>query len=52
MKEVMEKIEKIKKVTGNKDISLSLEDLEKDFDPNDYDEMMQVKLIIRRHSCY
>ena len=41
-KEINDKIEKLKKVTDNSELGLSIEDLEKDFDPDDYENKMQV----------
>lgn len=38
--EIMQKIEKLKETTGNKSLALNMEDLEGDFDPKKYDEMM------------
>ena len=46
-KEINDKIEKLKKVTGNSELGLSIEDLEKDFDPDDYENKMQV--LIQQH---
>ena len=40
--EILGKIEKLKEITGNQDIEFNEEDLEKDFDPEEYDRMMQV----------
>ena len=37
----MEKIDKIKKITGNEDLNLDIDDLDKDFDANEYDKRMQ-----------
>lgn len=42
-KEIEKKLEKIKKITGNEDLKLTLDDLEKDFDPDEYEKRMQVK---------
>uniref|UniRef100_A0A0K0DVP8 Protein KRI1 homolog n=1 Tax=Strongyloides stercoralis TaxID=6248 RepID=A0A0K0DVP8_STRER len=39
-KEIEEKLEKLKKVSGKEEINFSIEDLEKDFDPVEYDEKM------------
>lgn len=41
-KEIQEKIDKLKKISGLDDIKLTVEDLEKDFDPDEYDKKMQV----------
>lgn len=40
-KEIMDKLEKIKQVTGNKELGLHLDDLDKDFDADEYDRKMQ-----------
>jgi len=40
-KEILNKIEKIKQVTGNSNLGLNVDDLEKDFDPNEYEKRMQ-----------
>jgi len=37
----VEKLEKIKQVTGNKELALHLDDLDKDFDADEYDRKMQ-----------
>ncbi|XP_067004605.2 protein KRI1 homolog [Anabrus simplex] len=39
-KELMEKIEKIKLITGNNDLGFKDEDLEEDFNPEEYDKRM------------
>ena len=41
-KEIQDKIEKLKRITGNYDLKLNVEDLDKDFDPDDYENKMQV----------
>ena len=41
-KEIQDKIEKLKKVTGMQDIKLTVEDLEKDFDPDEYEKTIEV----------
>ena len=41
-KEIQDKIEKLKKVTGMEDIKLTVEDLEKDFDPDEYEKTIEV----------
>lgn len=41
-KEIMEKIEQLKRITGNEDLGFTPEDIEGDFDAQKYDEMMQV----------
>lgn len=40
-KEIMDKLDKIKKITGNEHISLNIEDLERDFDADEYERKMQ-----------
>ena len=40
-KEIEEKLDKLKEITGNDDIGLNIDDLEDDFDPNEYDQKMQ-----------
>ena len=40
-REIMDKIELIKEVTGNTDIGFAPEDIEEDFDPDKYDKMMK-----------
>lgn len=40
--EIMDKIDRLKEVTGNQSLGLSLEDLEGDFDPKKHDEIMKV----------
>lgn len=40
-KEIETKLEKIKKITGNEDLKLTVDDLEKEFDPEDYEKKMQ-----------
>ncbi|CEF68745.1 Protein KRI1 homolog [Strongyloides ratti] len=39
-KEIEEKLEKLKKIAGKDEINFSIEDLEKDFDPVEYDQKM------------
>lgn len=39
-KEITDKLEKLKKITGNEDLKLTLEDLEKEFEPNEYEKKM------------
>jgi len=40
-KEIMKKLETLKKITGNADMELNEEDIEGDFDPQEYDKKMQ-----------
>jgi len=40
-KEIMKKLETLKKITGNEDMELNEEDIEGDFDPEKYDKKMQ-----------
>merc|ERR1712156_916541 len=39
-KEILEKIEKLRKITGNDELAFKDEDLEDDFDPDKHDERM------------
>ena len=39
-KEILDKIEKLRKITGNEELAFKDEDLEEDFDPDKYDERM------------
>ena len=39
-KEILEKIERLRKITGNEELAFKDEDLEEDFDPDKYDERM------------
>ena len=39
-KEINDKLEKIKKITGNHDLKLDIDELDKDFDPEDYEKKM------------
>ncbi|XP_041984558.1 protein KRI1 homolog [Aricia agestis] len=41
LKEIREKIEKIKEVTGNQDLAFKEEDIESDFDPAEHDRRMR-----------
>jgi len=43
--EILDKIEKLKEITGNATLGFSTEDIDDDFDPKKHDEMMQVKFI-------
>ena len=45
-KEIMDKIDKLKRITGNSELKLSIEDLEKDFDPDEYENKMRVGLCL------
>lgn len=40
-KEIEAKLEKIKKITGNEDLKLSVDDLEREFDPDEYEKKME-----------
>ncbi|XP_019631398.1 PREDICTED: protein KRI1 homolog [Branchiostoma belcheri] len=40
-KEILDKLDHLKEITGNQDIGFNQADLEGDFDPKKYDEMMQ-----------
>merc|ERR1712029_937304 len=39
-KEIMDKLEKLKQITGNDDMDLDEDDIEGDFDPEKYDKKM------------
>ena len=39
-KEILEKIQKLRKITGNDELAFKDEDLEDDFDPDKHDERM------------
>lgn len=41
LKEIQEKLAKIKEVTGNEDLAFREEDMESDFDPNEHDKRMK-----------
>ncbi|XP_047997053.1 protein KRI1 homolog [Leguminivora glycinivorella] len=41
LKEIQEKIAKIKEVTGNQELAFREEDMESDFDPNEHDKRMK-----------
>lgn len=41
-REIMDKIERLKAVTGNPSVGFNEKDLEEDFDPQRHDDMMQV----------
>lgn len=40
--EIMDKLKKIKEITGNASVGFSDKDLEDDFDPDNYDSLMKV----------
>jgi protein KRI1 len=42
--EIMEKIEKLKEVTGNSSLDFTENDIEEDFDAEQYDKMMKVNI--------
>lgn len=44
--EILDKIEKLREITGNRDLALDEAELDKDFDPEEYDRMMQVSRLI------
>ena len=41
-KEIMDKLNKIKEITGNATVGFSEKDIQGDFDPTEYDRKMQV----------
>ena len=43
-KEIQDKIEKLKRITGNYDLKLNVEDLDRDFDPDEYENKMEVSI--------
>lgn len=43
--EIEKKLERLKKMAGD-DIPISIDDLEGDFDPKEYDKRMQVRLSV------
>merc|ERR550534_678478 len=46
-KEILEKIQKLRKITGNDELAFKDEDLEDDFDPDKHDERMKTwKMIL------
>jgi hypothetical protein len=44
-KEIMDKIEQLKRITGNENVGFSSEDLDGNFNPQEYDELMQVTAV-------
>lgn len=42
VQEIMDKIKQLQEATGNKDLEFTDKDLEGDFDPEKYDDRMQV----------
>jgi hypothetical protein len=44
--EILDKIEKLREVTGNSSLDFTEHDIEDDFDAEQYDKMMKVKIII------
>lgn len=40
--EILEQLEKLKKVTGNATVGFDEDDIKGDFDPNKHDELMKV----------
>lgn len=41
-REIMDKLDKLREITGDPDLEFEEEDLETDFDPQKHDEMMKV----------
>jgi protein KRI1 len=50
-KEIEDKIEKLKKTTGINDLKLSVEDLDKDFDPDEYEKQIEVFTFFALFPC-
>jgi protein KRI1 len=50
-KEIEDKIEKLKKTTGINDLKLSVEDLDKDFDPDEYEKQIEVFIFFALFLC-
>ena len=48
----MEKLDKIKEITGNASVGFSQIDLEEDFDPDNYDKLMTVLMIFTKNLAY
>jgi protein KRI1 len=42
-KEIYDKMNRLKTVAGDEDLSVNIDDLDADFDPKEYDRRMQVK---------
>lgn len=45
-KEIENKIEKLKKISGLENMKITVEDLEKDFDPDEYDKQIEVYIYL------
>lgn len=44
-KEIFEKLQKLKEITGQNELFVDPDELDKDFDPADYDKKMKVGLL-------
>ena len=45
-KEILNKMSRLKAVAGDDNLAVNIEDLDKDFDPKEYDRRMNVKFFI------
>ena len=43
-KEILQKLEKIKEITGNHNVGITEEDVDGDFDPAHHDKLMKVSV--------
>lgn len=51
-KEIENKIEKLKKISGLENMKITVEDLEKDFDPEEYDKKIEVNNLYKRFNFF
>lgn len=47
--EILEKIEKLKEATGNSSLDFTENDIEDDFDADQYDKMMKVNILLNEN---